>query len=290
MEENLAQLLYLTLKKKQALIEKLRQEWQSTGWYGLPFWGRQNALAGGYALYKGTTKQIVLTGGRIISCWARNLLPKKRLDNWPSEASLMLDIIKKYYGTLYFKKYNRDIKEAIILEEESTNTLENFVYSINCCPKLLLKTTRAGLLSAGHHLRRISILAELFLLSKNAKSQISAQELLGHGQTESSYLAEIQEKESRFIKGLKDPKYLTYWLGYFGELKYPSIVQKMIKRIQEEEWQKSANQAFKTIGMDINEFVKEDLIALSEKNPQKYDYFLQNLRKFKSPEYRRIPD
>jgi hypothetical protein len=89
---------------KVRLREEKIMEWQTLGWFALKQWGRQNALAAGCALYTGLTKEVILSGGRTKSKWARENIPASRLELWPSEAELMADIIIRYYGKLYEKR------------------------------------------------------------------------------------------------------------------------------------------------------------------------------------------
>jgi hypothetical protein len=294
----------LSLEDKSRHKEALRLAWQYSGWYALRPWGKQNALAAGYALYKGTAKKVILSGGRTISVWGKKTLPATRLENWPSEAELMRDIIRKSYGELYEKKYKRSIDEVMIIENSSTNTLENFAYTINNNPQLLHDEVSVGLLTADHHLKRVSMLADLFSVTRKEKQ--SAQRLLSeiseedNPQVFTDVLSFIREKhadeiedltarEERWIKGLNDPQYVTYWLGYIGMVNQSVVVHNAIQRLKDPLWSEPAKEAFKKLGLNFDEFIKEDICNLSKKDPTKYNLLVQGLRKLKSPEHRTLP-
>lgn len=282
------------LKKIKGLQAKemLRQQWQWNGGFALRQWGTQNALAAGYSLYKGATKKVVLTGGKTITSETKRRLPKKRVENWPSEAWLMKDVIKRYYGGLYEKKYGRSIDKAIIIEDASTNTLENFAYTINTFPEILSKNIRVGFISADHHLKRITKLAELFSVPLSFKCQQSARQLLVEaGINISSQKSDLRlkQKEKQWITGLSEPRYLTYWLGFIGLVKSPFLIQRVINKLKEDEWLKAAEETFEKLSLSFNEIKNEDFTKLAYYNSTKYNIFLEKLTKLRSPQYRILP-
>lgn len=79
----------------QAQVDAKLVEWQKLGRFGLNRWGRQNALSAGYALVSGYTDRLLLSGGKTMPTWAKEKLSPDRIENWPSEARLMADIIKR---------------------------------------------------------------------------------------------------------------------------------------------------------------------------------------------------
>ena len=299
-------------EEKARLKEAKIMEWQKTGWFALKQWGRQNALAAGCALYTGLTKEVVLSGGRTRSKWTREHIPASRLEQWPSEAELMADIIIRYYGDLYKKRYGRDIHEVIIIEDKATNTLENFAYTINKNPELLSEQKRICFLTAKHHLKRVSLLSQIFSIRHADESKLCAQEILSTSKDiqtesftvveeekqvteivshyqESQYTKELETQEAQFIRGLIEPEYLTYWFGYLGDVKNPRVLQKAMRRLNEPQWSEVARNVFEQLGLNMQEYTKQDICELSERDPNKYYLLVEGLKKLKKPEYRRVP-
>ncbi len=289
----------LTIEEKKELKEKEIQKWQHKGWYALKRMGRQNALAAGLALYKGMTKEVIVSGGRTISPWAKTHLPKERVGNWPSEAELMAEVIKSSYGVLYEKKYGRPIADAIKIENAATNTLENFAFSVNAYPKLLSKEYKIGFLSAGHHLKRLKLLAKIFGMHLGEKYGLSSQELLKDADTitaddiiDEHNCNDIKDqcsREERWIKALSDPEYISYWLGYVAEVKNLYVLQKAIDRLEDLAWKEAAAVALKQIKVDVEEIVGANLETLAKTNPQKYVWLISALKQLKDPSHRAIP-
>lgn len=236
----------ITDTEKAKLIELKRQEWQKTGWFALKAMGRQNALAAGHALYKGITKQVIFTGGRTMAPWVRENLNRERLEAWPSEAALMKQIVITHYGDMFEKKYGTLIDDVVKVEEAARNTLENFSFVINKYPFLIEKDIRVGYLSAKHHLRRIQLLAKVFSLDCEEDNQLlAAHELLDgnkavidhksidHVDEDNNFDVKAQcVKEELWSRGLKEPEFVSYWLGYLGDIKYPSIIQNTLKTLR----------------------------------------------------------
>lgn len=311
----LAQLTKIELREDIDADEIVRlkeakiMEWQNMGWFALKQWGRQNALAAGCALYTGLTKQVILSGGRTMSKWTREQVAASRLAGWPSEAELMADIITRSYGALYFKRYGHDIQEVITIEDKATNTLENFAYTINKNPELLSDQKKVGFLTAKHHLKRVSLLAQIFSIRQADESQLCAQDILASEsvvseiETESEAdvleevemfqksqnIKELEKRESQFIRGLEEPEYLTYWFGYLGDVKHPKVIQRAMSRLNQPEWVEVAKSVFKQIGLDVRDYQTADLCELSKRDPNKYYMLVEGLKKLKTPEYRRLP-
>lgn len=296
----------ITDEEKAKLIELKRQEWQRMGWFGMKTLGRQNALAAGYALYKGLTRQVVFTGGRTMSKWAAEFLPQDRRATWPSEASLMKDIVVSHYGDMYEKKFGRMIDDAVLIEDASTNTLENISFVLNKYPQILDDETRIGYLSARHHLRRIKLLANLFSLQCEHDEQLlAAQELVEQAQTsvvesidsqtspvdEKNYLdaKTLSDREERWRRGLKEPEYVTYWLGYLADVKYPRLIQKTLRRLYNEEWRSCTSKALAKVGVNFEAYKDVDLCLLAKESPEKYASLVERLKMLKAPEHRLLP-
>lgn len=155
----------ITTEEKNTLKELKRQEWQRIGRFGLNRWGRENALAAGHALMDGITDKLILSGGKTIPKWVKELLPPERIENWPAEAELMKDIIVRRFGDDYQKKYGKSINAAIDVEINSTNTKSNFEFLIAKNPDLLSKGVSAGVLSTDFQMNRILALTKLFSIS-----------------------------------------------------------------------------------------------------------------------------
>src|SRR5581483_815194 len=130
------------------------EKYQHLGRFALKRLGRFNALAAGYALVRGQTRELILSGGhtqnkqtrearepKLIEFYKENGQEKKIEDyanlsqaqknlmlddfaakvvNWPSEAELMKDVIVRRYAEEYKKKFGRDISEVIKLEDRAT--------------------------------------------------------------------------------------------------------------------------------------------------------------------------
>jgi len=153
------------LDKKQ--IEEKMAEWQSQGRFGLNRWGRENALAAGFSLVSGFSEKVLLSGGKTIPSWAKDELSPGRIEKWPSEAQLIADIIKRRFGPAYEKIHGKPIESAIMLEDASTNTLENLANSINENPDLLKDQKTLGLLATDFHIDSSEKITALFAPGKN---------------------------------------------------------------------------------------------------------------------------
>jgi hypothetical protein len=300
-------LMNITDEEKAVLREAKIMEWQKTGWFGLKQWGRQNALAAGCALYTGLTEKIVLSGGRTKSKWTRENIPQSRLDAWPSEAELMADIIERYYGKLYEKRYQRPIREVITIEDRATNTLENFAYTINKHPELLAENKRVGFLTAKHHLKRVSLLAQIFSIRHADESKLCAQDILCKQEVvsqidteedileevrmfqKSQRIKELEQTEAQLIRGLLEPQYLTYWFGYLGDVKNPTVLREAMRRLNEPQWSEVARGVFQQLGLNMHEYTKNDICELASRDPNKYYLLVEGLKKLKRPEYRKVP-
>lgn len=290
----------LSTEEKRIEIAKTRNEWQKKGWFAMKQWGRQNALAAGFALYKGLTQAVIVTGGKTIATEIKALLPQNRLAAWPSEAELMADIIRSTYGALYKKKYGRDIDDAIKIEDAATNTLENFACSINKYPELLTEDAKVGLLTADHHLERVQGLAKLFSLQGGKlcaqeifkTMQLDAEETLTQvfAETPSMMSSESEiMKNKSLLRGLENPEYLTFWLGYVAMVKHPKVMHNIMQKFEDPDWCRCAEKTFAKIGLDFSEYRGKDLIELAEKDAATFNYLVSKLQELKEPEYRIIP-
>ena len=295
----------LTQEEKEKLIKEIRNKWQHSGRLALNRWGRQNAMAAGLALFSGATKELILSGGKTMPSWAKEKLPEEIIENWPSEAELMKDLIVRRYGKLYQEKYGRPIEEAIKIEDKSTNTLENFAYTINNHPDIFEKSV--GFLAADFHLRRVGIIARLFSFKDTPKVEFGAQKLLEkeaqkrkkeklkkmldimRDPLENPEFAEKLKGEERWERGLIDPQYLSYWLGYIGLIEDPKTIQKTLKKLRNPYWVKSARELFEKVGLNFDEISEKDLERLQKEDPEGFAEFVQKLRKIKTPEFRKLP-
>lgn len=292
------------LKQLEGLDEAGKQqkliEWQKMGRFGLNRWGRQNALASGFALLSGYTEKLLLSGGKTIPPWAKEKLPKERVDNWPSEAQLMADIIRRRFGAVYERIYGKPIESALFVEGDSTNTLENLAYSINKNPKV--GEGNVGILAADFHTDRAGRISYLFSPSQEANSEYSAQEIMAQRRgTELTTYRNIIEwmtdpKNQEFISksswedvwngALEDPELLNYWLGYIGIAEDPRVLQKTIDKLGDPQWRDRAIDSFRQAGLDFGLLEKTSLIAI---DPREFQAIAEKLRILATPEYRAMP-
>jgi len=302
---NLAQLKKIDDQKELSSEEKAQQkkevlkEWQHKGWYALKRMGRQNAMAAGLALYKGITKEVILTGGRTLSSWTKNHIPQEILETWPSEAELMAEVIVSSYGSLYEKRYGKKIENAIKIETASTNTLENFSYSVNLYPQLHAQDKNIGFISAGHHMKRLRLLAHIFGINIANHYALASQHVLKDAEDEASCeiideynchdTKEQYQREARWIKALNSPEYLTYWLGYVAEVKKAYVLQKALNKLREKAWKEAGAAALSQVKLNVEEIVKIDVETLAKTDPQKYLYLVSALQQFKKPSLRILP-
>lgn len=272
----------LTDEEKQKLIEQKRQEWQKMGRLALNRWGRQNALAAGLCLYLGITDRVILLGGKTRPNWTKQKLSPQTNENWPSEAELMKDIIVRVFGELYQKQYGKPIEEAIIIEDQSTNTLENVANAINKYPNIL-SMQNIGAIGAAFHMSRIGVLTKIFSLHLDPRGEISAQALLreqAQTRKKSSFEEQLSymtdhlnnedyrnrlEAELRWTLGLTDEKYLLYWIGYLADVNNLEVTQKVLKALaQNDNWQQKGREAFQLVGLDFDEFSQLTLEQLND--------------------------
>lgn len=301
-----------------------RREMQHMGRFALKRLGRFNALAAGYALLVGQTNELIFSGGRTTTVALRKKFEKqfkesdplsptlsdeelaRRVDQyikymarWPSEAELMADIVRRRYGRQYREKYGKGIEEALRIEDEATNTIENIVLIINKHPEVLGK--RVGLLTSNHHVDRARILANTFDIESTGKDRIKAQDLLerrARARKRNKYstlleanlpeISRFTEGETRLMRGLSEPQFLEYWIGYVGKIENPSVLQHVLKKFQSEGWKNAMRVAFQKIGLDFDKFNETDLIKLSEEDPELYDEFRSKLVEFTYPKLRLI--
>ncbi len=143
--------------------------------FNLNVHARLNALAAGMLYQHGEAERIVITGGRTGGA------------DLPSEAE-------------YIKRYlirNFDVpKEVVILEQQATDTVTNFVYVANILDRSSL-STNLGFLAFGFHLPRIQYLADLFSLTGNS---IATEEVV----------KERSERHERLLRDLLTLKNETY--------------------------------------------------------------------------------
>jgi hypothetical protein len=293
----------LTIEEKSAEKELIRQKWQKIGWFAMKHWCRQNALAAGLALYKGLTKRIILSGGRTIRNHVKELLPLERFENWPSEAELMADVIRSTYGELYFKKYGYDIEERISLEDSSTNTLENFACTVNKYPELLLDETQVGFLAVEHHIDRVAMFGQLFSLQgdklcaqKMLKAMKIADEFTGNENLEYIEATEkfvedqlIVTQEKRWRKGVMEPEYIAYWLGYVAMVKHPQVLHNIMQRFNDPSWGSCGEKTFAKIGLKLSDYQGKDILKLAETDVKTFNYLTSKLQELKKPEFRTLP-
>ncbi len=312
-----------TQGKSSAEIDTQMIEWQNQGRLGLNRWGRQNAIISGFALLSGHSERVLLSGGKTIPAWAKDVLSPARQEAWPSEAALMRDIIIRRFGRLYQEKYGKPITDAILTEDRSTNTLENFALTVNLNPDVLEKGVASGL-AAGFHAPRTERIGFLFtgeegfqsesvqklqqqrLDASNQKregvdvadkktgevkpvgNKVMYQEILDWMNDPSNAdLSKRTSNEKEFDGALQDPELLTYWLGYIGIVEDPSILQKTVQRLSADpKFSEAAVAAFNTAGLDFSQVSSMDFVSMPK---QEFDDIREKLRILMRKEYRAMP-
>lgn len=287
------------------MVELERQKWQRTGRLALNRWGRQNALAAGALLVAGDTQELILSGGKTSRDWMKTSLPTERLENWPSEAELMRDIIVARFGEAFTKdpkNAGKSIESLIKIEDASTNTLENLAYTINNNPDLLIAGGGIGLLGTDFHIKRIATLSHLFSVNESAGGKLGAQDrlksraggrvlyekILNH-MTDAQNNVDLQERnnqEDHWSKELDTD--LAYWLGYFGHVESPQVIQNVIDLLGQPQWVEQAKVEFAKVGLDFDDIRAQDLSKLEEKDPDKYNAFRESLV-LHVKEHRKVP-
>ncbi len=310
----------LSDEERNQEILKFRKELQHNGKLALNYWGRMNALAAGIALVEGMVDKVILSGGKTRPSWADNKLPEKIIEDWPSEAELMKDIIlrrftgiyaRRHFPELYFKEKEEALKKAreeleqkIIIEDASTNTLENLAYTINNNPDLIKKGSIA-LLGTNFHIPRIEEIAKRFGISPASYGKLSAQDVLKHraitrgkkayeqwleniaNSLENPDYRRRMEAELRWFWGLVDPKYISYWVGYFGNVENPKLTLQVLKALANDSvWEESLQKIFEKVGIDWQHY-KSNIDNLSE---QEIERLKQALIKIKNEHREKPPD
>ncbi len=282
-------------------------EWQKLGRFGLNRWGRQNALSGGYALVSGYTDRLLLSGGKTSPSWAKEKLPPERLADWPSEAQLMADVVKKRFGAMYQDIYGKPIDSVILIEDESTNTLENFANSINSGQgkDILDGMIKVGVLAANFHVPRGEDIAYLFAPGGNFEQGSSSQQVLSariEGKNKQTYegilnwMSDPQNQDLRarigmekiWTEALNDPELLTYWLGYIGIVEDPRVLQSTMQRLNSDPaWRSQAVSAFSQVGLDFDSLTTENFTKIV---PQNFKEISDKLKMFILKENRAMPE
>lgn len=296
---------------------------QNQGRLGLNRWGRQNAIISGFALLSGHSERVLLSGGKTIPGWAKEKLSPARQEAWPSEAALMRDIIIRRFGRLYQEKYGKPITEAILTEDRSTNTLENFALTVNLNPDVLEKGVASGL-AAGFHAPRTERIGFLFTGEEGFQSEsvqelqqqrldasnqrregldvvnkttgevkpvgdkVMYQEILDWmNNPTNSDLNQRVSNEKDFDGALQDPDFLTYWIGYLGIVENPIVLQKTVQRLSSDpKYSEAATEAFGLAGLDFSKVSSRDLTTMPK---EEFDSIREKLRILMTPEFRRMP-
>lgn len=303
-------------------IEAKMIELQNQGRFGLNRWGRQNGTMAGFAILSGHSERTLLSGGKTIPQWAKEKLSPKRIEEWPSEASLMRDIIVRRFGRLYQEKYGKPIEEAILTEDRSLNTLENFANTVNLNPEVLEKGVASGL-AANFHVPRTERIGFLFTgeevpgesaqaLQQSRLDEInkrregidvvtkktgevkpvgakdSYQEILDWMiDPKNEELGKKSANEKDFDGALQDPDFLTYWIGYIGIVEDPRVLQKTVQRLASDlRYSEAATQAFGLAGLDFSKISGRDLMTMPK---DEFDSLREKLRILMTKEYRRMP-
>ena len=291
-------------EEKKQLIELKRQEWQNLGRFALNRWGRENALAAGHALMEGITDKLILSGGKTIPKWVKELLPSDRIENWPAEAELMKDIIVRRFGDDYQKKYGKSIETVIDLEINSTNTKSNFEFLIAKNPNLLSKDVSAGVLSTDFQMNRILALTKLFSISSSDDWKIEAQKYINTiaerlrsphfkqmYKNIQEWLMNIDENtdlqtrissETKFTQELQDPLSFAYFFKSFNTPETIPALQNLLQLLNQQEFVARTKLIFEKVGLNFAEFADENLLELYERDKNKFNMLITGLTETKN--------
>ena len=291
-------------EEKKQLIELKRQEWQNLGRFALNRWGRENALAAGHALMEGITNKLILSGGKTIPKWVKELLPSDRIENWPAEAELMKDIIVRRFGDDYQKKYGKSIETVIDLEINSTNTKSNFEFLIAKNPNLLSKDVSAGVLSTDFQMNRILALTKLFSISSSDDWKIEAQKYINTiaerlrsphfkqmYKNIQEWLMNIDENtdlqtrissETKFTQELQDPLSFAYFFKSFNTPETIPALQNLLQLLNQPEFVARTKLIFEKVGLNFAEFADENLLELYERDKNKFNMLITGLTETKN--------
>jgi hypothetical protein len=189
------------------------------------------------------------------------------------------------------------------LEDSSTNTLENFACTVNKYPELLNPDLKVGFLAVEHHLDRVAMFGQLFSLKGN---KLCAQKMLKAMRTEpvladnkhQEYIQETEvaiedvaviSQEKRWRKGVSEPEYVTYWLGYVAMAKHPRVMHNVMQRLKDPLWSNSGEKAFAKVGLKLSDYKEKDLIQLAKTDAMTFNLLMKKLQELKKPEYRACP-
>ena len=93
--------------------------------------------------------------------------------------------------------------------------------------------------------------------------------------------------EVDFSTGLKDPVYLTYWLGYIGFVEDPGVLQKTIKRLASDPaFVPQAIDAFNIAGLNFADLANTDVTQLPQ---SQFKEIADKLKILTTTEHRKMP-
>lgn len=220
----------------------------------------------------------------------------------------MADIIKRRFGTMYQELYGKPIDSAIIIEDQSTNTLMNFAHSMDSVQgqEILDGMIKAGVLAANFHVPRSEDIATLFAPGASLEKGVSAQDMLSERVMEKKngevygkildWMSDPNNKDLRaregwekvWSKGLNDPQLLTYWLGYLGMVEDPRILQNTVQKLNLDQARRGqAMLAFNQAGLDFDQLSATDLANLPQ---DEFGQIAEKLKILTTKEYRAMPN
>lgn len=262
---------------------------------------------------------------------------------WPSEAALMQDIIISEYGWKFFSKeysqerlhklyeerfgapvderthddykafekrvYDLFIQETLLprllLEEESMNTLDNIVFSMNNYPELLKRNQSVGLFASDWQRSRALLLAERFLLHVEKDAGISSQKYLKERaqkrrkirelqlmntllNKENKPVSELHAHNERLEKGLTDEEYANYWAGWLFKIQDPQMLVDVLHQFNNQSWIDAMSDEFRKVGLNFEKLQEMDLITLAEEDPLAYQQIIDKGLALTKPKLRSI--
>ena len=253
---------------------------------------------------EGITDKLILSGGKTIPKWVKELLPSDRIENWPAEAELMKDIIVRRFGDDYQKKYGKSIETVIDLEINSTNTKSNFEFLIAKNPNLLSKDVSAGVLSTDFQMNRILALTKLFSISSSDDWKIEAQKYINTiaerlrsphfkqmYKNIQEWLMNIDENtdlqtrissETKFTQELQDPLSFAYFFKSFNTPETIPALQNLLQLLNQPEFVARTKLIFEKVGLNFAEFADENLLELYERDKNKFNMLITGLTETKN--------
>jgi hypothetical protein len=271
--------------------QRLRVHWQHESRFALHRYGRMVALATGAALASGKVDTVILCGGRTIPGWAKaegTPLSLDQLQSWPSEASLMKQLIIQRFG----KKYESRIK----LEESSPTTIHNVALAVKEHGNLFDSAEDIVTITTDAHVTRAATITSLMTDGDTHVSHYPSEtelekRALAHGKEvyenmldffhnpTTNYVAALREqKEELLTDELTDLRVQTIW-EMTGRV-LPDLHDTIVRIVKKDSpWKEAAKPIFTEYGLDIEDKITGlRLVHLRSEKPQTYEELSKKIR------------